>query len=510
MEVYTLEPEEIWESPTISAIDVAIKRSSASDGPEDIEILVVYIEDGETHVARMEDGDLSPLWRKLRHKEWIHLGTMGPASDVAVEYDGYWIKPDNQEGIWWARGHEGTRWLKVSEGEPWIFRLHEGTIYAHEGIKDTDPTELASDGVEQCHAIRGWKNVRFPDRDFGLVVAYIRDDNVFYRNRAEQENGDVIWEPERPDLDSGDDPLFDGNASYVYGFRTNDYRMGLLAVVNGDTEWIITERNWAGMAIDDEVIFITLDQFSLDLIGVTYHDVETEETITAGLTNMTTWMWWAQETEPLTAENVPVDWERTDEELGEADGVTTVFPIDYEPLEDSETIYVDGTEQDSEGYTIYPVDHEEYGYMAEIHFDEAPESGTVTADYFWENWGRRLRLVMTHGVRDSAGQDDYFLVRDNEESSYSVYDTEPVVDEEHKPAQTPAHPDWGDVLFRIIEMDTADLNTSSGDLKIEYDGEGDIVGEAKQDVGLFEITFTPQNLIILELPLPEVEEIFNV
>jgi len=502
-----LEPEDIWEASDIDAIDMAIKRTSEEDAPSDIEIAVVYLKNGEVHVAQMYQADLSPLWNRLQNRNWDYLGSLGPAVDVSIEWDGYWTLPQNKEGLWWVKGNPDTRWIKISEGEPWVFWITpEGELKAQEGMGGST-LSLANGEIESCRTVRSWKNIRHPDRDHGLIVAYIENGEVFYRNRCTQSDDSIIWESEKPGEE--DDPLFDGTVTHVQPFRTNDYRTGFLAVVDGNTEWIFTERNWAGMAIPHERISASLTDFTADLIRIHYENISHEENITASLESLENWLLWASETEVQSAENIMTEWPVEGEELGEGDGTETVFPIDYEPIEDTETIYFDATAQDPETYTLHPVDHEEHGYSAEVEFNEAPPSNVlITADYEWENWGRRIRIVFEHGIRNPTGQDTHLDIEDDGNSSYSVYETYPE-DTWYKVGQTPQHPDILDTMWQVMLLETADLNVSEGDITVIYDEAGGLLGEAEQDVSSFTFTFTPENLVILDLPVPEVEAIYN-
>ena len=64
-------------------------------------------------------------------------------------------------------------------------------------------------------------------------------------------------------------------------FITNDFRMGFtIEDTIGSIHWLVTERNWAGMAIASETIKPHMEKSKTELIKVSYHDIfEPAETL---------------------------------------------------------------------------------------------------------------------------------------------------------------------------------------------------------------------------------------
>ena len=107
-----------------------------------------------------------------------------------------------------------------------------------------------------------------------------------------------------------------------------------------------------------------------------------------------------------------------------------------------------------------------------------------------ENWGRRIKLTFAHPMNDHAGQEAGFIVKDSEDTSFSVGETL----EGDNPEE---------LILRV-----ADFNNAVGDLTVIYDSNSaNLLGEAGQEQGNFDITFTPENLEVGEPPA--VEEIWN-
>jgi len=263
-----LNPKTVREGEELGPLDLAVRREDPNELAT--ELVMIYIEGGDAKIATLdavpEAGDAD---------KWKYRKTLGPAVDVAVEFDGHWERITDREGIWWETA---TRFVKVSEGEPWFFRVTPGgDLLARQGMDGSD--SILATNVSKCAALRGWKSVTITSLDQGLVVAYIVSGEVRYRNLAEQEGGSVIWESEKTVTD------IPTPAEHVALFRTNDYRLGILAEVNGEMHWAITERNWAGMGIPPEAIAATIDEYSIELIEITYRSgYAPDEVISASIT----------------------------------------------------------------------------------------------------------------------------------------------------------------------------------------------------------------------------------
>lgn len=164
---------------------------------------------------------------------WVNEFNLGNASAVAIVMDGTWV-------------HDGieNKFKLQTEEYPYLFWVSNGNLYVQKW-KDSENKRLLSQNVTKVSSIRGWKNNTFITQDQGIVCAYIKTDGkVYYRNYCTQANGSVAWEKEREVTD------FVGTATNVNLFITNDYRIGFVIEDNlNKTHILITDRNWAGMAI---------------------------------------------------------------------------------------------------------------------------------------------------------------------------------------------------------------------------------------------------------------------
>ena len=263
-----MQPIDLWQRPGLGPLAVAIRREDRLKGPQ--KIYLCYVESNVAHLAA------SDYLKSIEQvQDWEYLYEVGPATDVAIEFDGRWQRTSPDAEVCFD---SPALWTLVSFGEPYIFRiLPGGSLVVQQG--QGPMYELASSGVTKLAALRGWKNTFLWNHDQGLICAYIRAGDLYYRNFANQGTDadplPAIWDTERKvdELSPAQD---------VALFRTNDYRTGFLAERNGEIHWAITSRNWAVMALEPHTITAGID-VAVDLIPITYADIYHEHTITAGI-----------------------------------------------------------------------------------------------------------------------------------------------------------------------------------------------------------------------------------
>ncbi len=246
----------------IDRIDVTAKRETAEAEPN--KLYAIYIEDGVSYV----------ISKDLPYDEtvpWDAEFTAGSASDIAIEFNGYW-----------ERDQVSKRFNFVADEYPWVFKQNSGSLTAQ--YWDGTSLELAT-GVGRICTIRGWLPAQADHTsDQGLIVAYLKSGVAYYRNYCLQSDGTTyLWETEQEitQLPSG---LTD-----IALFRTNDFRIGVLGRDASDNAHMtVTTRNWAGMSLYPEVPTIEV-QLGLTYTPIEYIDtyspteVPTIETILEGL-----------------------------------------------------------------------------------------------------------------------------------------------------------------------------------------------------------------------------------
>ena len=264
-----LNPCTLWVDQTLTAIDIAVSRQDKNQAPQ--ELSMVYIVDGIAKLATLSTTDNIC-------RGWVYQRDLGPAVDCAIDYDGRWQRITGFDDEFYTAT---SRWALVTFGEPYIALVKpDGSLTIQQG--DSEPIELADTGVTRVSLMRGWKNAIIYNADQGIICAYIRGGDVMYRSYCLQPPADpALWEVERQveEFDTSINP-----ATHISLFRTNDYRAGFLAEIDGEIHMSVTERNWSGMAIDDHTITATVTDLAVALHPITFHEFEHDHTITATVT----------------------------------------------------------------------------------------------------------------------------------------------------------------------------------------------------------------------------------
>ena len=196
---------------------------------------------------------------------WKDQFTLGVGSSVALAFDGNWQR-------------YRSAWRLVTEEKPWIFWVDSGGALWRQLWDDESSISQLDSSVTYVRAIRAWRNLYSSELDQGIVVGYIKTDGtVWYRNYCRQADGTVTWEVARqiPSI---------SNAVHLNLFLTNDYRVGFcIEKSNKEIQWIITQRNWAGMALIPEKIQASLVLSEIKLIPIAYSDQNVVERIDSNI-----------------------------------------------------------------------------------------------------------------------------------------------------------------------------------------------------------------------------------
>lgn len=388
----------------LGPLDICIRRENVNLDPT--EIIMAYIENGSAKVATLP-------YVHTPDQQFEYKYTVGPATDVACDFDGRWHKITDRTGIYFDTA---IRWALVTFGEPYIATVNAGVLTVRQGRGSA--ITLAPDNVTKCSMLRGWKNVYLWNHDQGIVVAYIRNGHVMYRNYCQQPpDQPALWEVERQltQFDTSEHP-----ADSISMFRANDYRLGFDTSINGLMYQSMTTRNWANMAIEDEYLTAAPASVTVDFLPIEYLNYTEVEYLTA----------------------VPV------------------IDIDL-------------------GYTL-----------TDNWFTEIYNVPTTIDDI--EDWGRILIFRTEHGLYNLTASD--FEIVDTMNRPYTPNTIEKI----------------GDRTYRLTYLDLNNFNNAgiSPTATLRYLGQAttnaiDLLYEP------FQATFTPQNLEPSDIPLPEVEAIWN-
>lgn len=289
--------------------------------------------------------------------EWQDQFTLGSGTAVAIAFNGYW-------------DYHNDKWRMLTSETPHLFWVDSGNLYMQIWDDEATKLQLATD-VVKVKAIRAWRNVNIPEVDQGLVVGYIKSDGVYYRNYAYQEDGSVLWEPERQ--------VYAGTVNNLNLFLTNDYRMGFaIEDSSNKIRLYITDRVWAGMALEQDKIAVTA-KAEVAFAALTYHKTFEDEIITVSANAGAAFLFGATDNTIIGLENLPMTRFNEEGEEYQDWGFIVRVTLDYFAV-NIPTITLVDTEHNSQ----IPVSHIEEvvgsgGFQFDVYVDDvAAEFGLNT------------------------------------------------------------------------------------------------------------------------------------
>ena len=246
------------------------------------------------------------------------------AIDFSIVFDGEWVYRDG-------------RWKLQTEDVPYIFWVTTDGILKVQKYGTLEILDLAT-GVTTISTLRAWKNARFNYKDHGIVVSYVKSGTLFYRAFCIQESdGMAAWEIER------EINYISGQIAKANLFLLNDYRTGFaIEDSSGNIHWLITERNWAGMAIGVESLVAAPFNAKVEYDYVEYPQTFHTETIFTAISEVAARLLWAVPYNAiLSAENEPdgldnwgyaitVEFEH---------GLTTPSPTDFSLTDENSALF---------------------------------------------------------------------------------------------------------------------------------------------------------------------------
>lgn len=211
----------------IDVQDISIRQVTGDSSPSEIWALGF---EGDRLILKKR------VYSQLQGANWTAVKDFGEAITGAVEFN----------GIWKNRANADAYTLETQE-IPFVFVLSvDNRLLAYHG-SDFTTTYVLDTNVTSLSACQGFSNTT-ENKDQGIVLAYIRNGNAYYRQWLYDEHNDAyIWFA--PEL------LYDGgDASFVSIHRLPDYRLGICVRVTDNTIWYITDRTWVGQAVKPEMV----------------------------------------------------------------------------------------------------------------------------------------------------------------------------------------------------------------------------------------------------------------
>ena len=239
-----LSAKTIRSKDNLGSIDITINRPDPSLPPTGI--YSAHIEGTEGVISEGVVG----LWSTFND-----IFRIPNCNDICIEYNGTWKK--NLDNIY----------VYYTFGEPYISYIeNDGNGFNNHKLKvqqgNGTSLVLAEGNITDIAMIRGWRNLIETEYDQGVIIAYVMDGEVYYRNLTNQE-GKLTWNL------ACKLSLPYNNVKTVRISRTNDYRVifhGLLET--GEHYMSYSERCWAGFAVEG----VEINQ-SIDISNVSIREV---------------------------------------------------------------------------------------------------------------------------------------------------------------------------------------------------------------------------------------------
>ena len=237
---------------TASVTDVSIAVCHPRAMRSNTQICIGYISGGTAKVVTAKHKT------NMDAHEWNDSGFEEAATAISVAYDGTMPKANNGDIEF------------VTEQTPWVFWVNNSILYGQKLYSDEAPIVLAETNCTDVSAVRAMHST-VGGFDFGLVIFFILNGQLFYRQLIDGEWADaesvsfgpsgVTWKE-------------------VAAFRTWDYRIGIQAKsTTGDIYELFTQFMGIGKQ-NVEHIQVDVDP-KANYVAIGYTDAKTDEHIDA-------------------------------------------------------------------------------------------------------------------------------------------------------------------------------------------------------------------------------------
>lgn len=215
--------------------DISIKQLPTDNSPS--EIWAIGFESTQLLLKKR-------AYNQLQRVNWEAVKDFGEGTMAAVEFHGSWINRDNAD-----------RFTLETENSPFVFVVDlKGTLRVYQGESFEDTYELDTN-VTAVSACQGYASMSDAAQTHGMVIAYVKNGNVYYRQWLYNETiSEYMW--------YGHELLYSaGDALFVSVHRLPDYRLGILVEHSAGTKWYITYRTYVGQAVKPELLKCRADDF---------------------------------------------------------------------------------------------------------------------------------------------------------------------------------------------------------------------------------------------------------
>lgn len=219
--------------PGIDIEDISIKQVSTDTEPS--EIWAVGFEGNRIVLSRR-------IYSQQLRANWTAVKDFGEGLAAAVEFRGQW--------------NHRTSWEKNTmdtEATPYVFILGvDNVLRVYSGADFSTVFEIDTE-VSMMSACQGFNSMYDIEQDQGLIVAYVKNGDVYYMQYLFNASADrYMWH--------GSILLYDGDdASFVSVHRLPDYRVGICVEHTNGINWYITDRTYVSQTVKPEIFSSFVD-----------------------------------------------------------------------------------------------------------------------------------------------------------------------------------------------------------------------------------------------------------
>jgi hypothetical protein len=224
-------------NPGMDVCDISLRQLKSDKSPS--EIWAIGVDSGNITVKKRVYNLSEP------NAAWDAVYVIGEGTLGAIEFDGDWVR----------RSGEVVHTLETYTLPVIAYVDTNGILWMYQHGMHGDPIQVASN-VTCISMVRGYKSKQFPDHDQGLVLCWVQNGNVYYKQYA-YFSGSYQWYPT-------EQLTYTGDVTFVQVHRLNDYRLGIAVQSAAENIWYITGRTYVSQAVPSEtfdVSFAGLENF---------------------------------------------------------------------------------------------------------------------------------------------------------------------------------------------------------------------------------------------------------
>lgn len=217
----------------LDIMDVTIRQLDIDNGPD--ELWCIGIDAGEILVK-------SRAYKTQANTAWTPRYSLGRGIAAAIEFEGDWVLASNN-----------TNYTLKTQEQPYMFVVDlDGNLSCYTFNGEILESVLVDTDVESVSAIRGYKSSLYVEQDQGLIVAYVKSNNMAYYRQYMYNSvaGIFVW----------DNPVFiDAGVQHLVVNRLNDYRVSFTIEYVSHNQLLVSDRTYVAQSIKPEYVDLFAD-----------------------------------------------------------------------------------------------------------------------------------------------------------------------------------------------------------------------------------------------------------